>query len=119
MVAALRLILLSRGRRIITIMLVALASFTTMQAVNLDSNCVAGFSLLKNELREIWLRRISLKHAKAGYSYPTIRLPHTFSMLAGFQSKSIRPFITEYWPFSSISPKETALESRIARLAAA
>ena len=27
--------------------------------------------------------KISLHHAKAGYDYPTIRLPHTFSTLVG------------------------------------
>jgi hypothetical protein len=101
-------------------MLVALASFTTMQAVNLDSNFVAGFTLLKNELREIWLRRISLQHAKAGYSYPTIRLPHTFSMLAGLPIKIYQTIHNGVLAFLVvISPKEKALESRIARLAVA
>jgi hypothetical protein len=30
---------------------------------------------------------ISLQHAKVGYDYPTVRLPHTFSMLAGLPTK--------------------------------
>ena len=37
----------------------------------------------KHELLEIHRSKISLHHAKAGYSYPTIRLPHNFSKLAG------------------------------------
>ena len=31
--------------------------------------------------------KISLHRAKAGYSYPTIRLPHTFSLPAGLPIK--------------------------------
>ena len=37
----------------------------------------------KHELLEIRRSRVSLRRAKAGYSYPMIRLPYTFSMLAG------------------------------------
>ncbi len=38
--------------------------------------------LPKRELLQIHHSKISLHYAKEGYSYPTIRLPHTFSMLA-------------------------------------
>jgi hypothetical protein len=34
-------------------------------------------------LHEIHRSKISLHHARTDYNYPTIRLPHTFSMLAG------------------------------------
>src|SRR5665647_2491386 len=34
-------------------------------------------------LHEIHRSKISLHHAKADYDYPTIRLPHTLSTLAG------------------------------------
>jgi hypothetical protein len=36
---------------------------------------------------EVHRSKISLHHAKAGYSYPTIRLPHTFSKLAGLSTR--------------------------------
>lgn len=38
-------------------------------------------------LHEIHRSKISLHRAKAGYSYPTIRLPHTFSKLAGLPTR--------------------------------
>jgi hypothetical protein len=37
----------------------------------------------ESALLEIHRSKISLHHAKAGYDYPTIRLPHTLSKLAG------------------------------------
>ena len=40
-----------------------------------------------NELLEIHHSKISLHHAKSGYDYPTIRLPHTFSNLAGLSTR--------------------------------
>lgn len=40
-------------------------------------------AMTNDGLLEIHHSKISLHHAKAGYSYPTIRLPHTFSKLAG------------------------------------
>jgi hypothetical protein len=39
------------------------------------------------ELLEINRSKISLHRAKAGYDYPTIRLPHTFSKLAGLSTR--------------------------------
>jgi hypothetical protein len=38
-------------------------------------------------LHEIHRSKISLHQAKANYSYPTIRLPHSFSKLAGLQTR--------------------------------
>ena len=35
----------------------------------------------KHEMLEVHRSKISLHRAKAGYDYPTIRLPHTFSKL--------------------------------------
>jgi len=43
--------------------------------------------LPKQELLEVHHGKISLHHAKAGYSYPTIRLPHSFSKLAGLSTR--------------------------------
>jgi hypothetical protein len=40
-----------------------------------------------NELLEIHRGKISLHHAKTNYSNPTIRLPHTFSKLAGLPTR--------------------------------
>ena len=40
-------------------------------------------ALQKNELLEVYGSKISVHHAKKGFDYPTIRLPHTFSRLAG------------------------------------
>ncbi|MGD0717181.1 MAG: hypothetical protein ABR979_03840 [Halobacteriota archaeon] len=39
------------------------------------------------ELFEIHRSKISLHRAKADYNYPMIRLPHTFSMLAGLRTR--------------------------------
>jgi len=41
----------------------------------------------KNELLEIHRSKISVHYAKADYSYPTIRLPHTLSRLAGLPTR--------------------------------
>lgn len=38
-------------------------------------------------LLEIHHSKISLHHAKTGYDYPTIRLPHTFTKLAGLSTR--------------------------------
>jgi hypothetical protein len=44
-------------------------------------------ALRKHELFEIHRSKISLHHTKAGYNYPMIRLPHTFSKLAGLRTR--------------------------------
>jgi hypothetical protein len=38
-------------------------------------------------LLEVHRSKISLHRAKAGHDYPTIRLPHTFSMLTGLPTR--------------------------------
>ena len=38
-------------------------------------------------LLETYRSKISLHSAKSAYDYPTIRLPHTFSILAGLPTK--------------------------------
>jgi len=43
--------------------------------------------LPKHELLEVNRSKISLHRAKAGYSYPTIRLPYAFSKLAGLPTR--------------------------------
>jgi len=44
-------------------------------------------TLSTHELLEVRRSKISLHHAKADYSYPTMRLPHTFSKLAGLPTR--------------------------------
>jgi hypothetical protein len=58
-----------------------------MQAAepHLDSfNCGAPTNC---ELLELHSSKISLHYAKNGYNYPTIRLPHTYSCLAGLSTR--------------------------------
>jgi hypothetical protein len=70
---------------------------------------VANVTPVKNELLEIHRSRISLHHAKAGYSYPTIRLPHTFSVLAGLPTIIYQTVYEGALAFLVvISPKENA-----------
>jgi hypothetical protein len=47
----------------------------------------SDFAMPKHELLEIYRSKISVHHAKAGYSYPTIRLPYKFSKLAGLRTR--------------------------------
>jgi hypothetical protein len=77
----------SRARLITTIKCVTLASFCTMLAAEPTPNPCANAALPARESLEIHHSKISLHHAKAGYSYPTIRLPHTFAILAGLSTR--------------------------------
>ena len=47
----------------------------------------SDFAMPKHELSEINRNKFSVHHAKAGYSYPIIRLPHTLSTLIGLPSR--------------------------------
>lgn len=58
-----------------------------MLSTDFDSNNVVGFVQPKMDLLELYRCKISLHHAKSGYNYPTIRLPHTFSKLSGLPTK--------------------------------
>lgn len=58
-----------------------------MSAAEYCSGFFPALGLPKHELFEIHRSKISLHHAKNGYSYPTVRLPHTFSQLAGLPTK--------------------------------
>jgi len=62
-------------------------SCTTMLAAEQYSNLFAGVALHKRKPLQIHRSRISLHCAKAGYSYPTIRLPHYLSSLAGLSTR--------------------------------
>jgi hypothetical protein len=72
-------------------------------------------------LLEIHHSKISLRHAKAGYSYPMIGLPHTFSKLAGLSAKTYQTvydgslaFPTVIAPTENISktPKSSVFTQR-------
>jgi hypothetical protein len=68
----------------------------------------------KNELLEIHRSKISLNHAKTGYSYPTIRLPHQFSMFAGLSSRicqTVHDGALAFLVVVSSAPKENASET--------
>jgi len=66
----------------------------------------------KHELLEIHRSKISLHYAKAGYSYPTIRLPHTFSRLVGLYTRIYQTVYEGALAFLVIiSPNEKALKS--------
>jgi hypothetical protein len=63
-------------------------AFSTLVLIaDFDSNNVVGFIQPKVGLLETHHSKISLHRAKAGYNYPTIRLPHTLSALAGLSTK--------------------------------
>jgi hypothetical protein len=53
-----------------------------------NSNPFADVARLSNrEPLEVHRSKISLHHAKAGYDYPTIRLPYALSKLAGLPTR--------------------------------
>ncbi len=56
-----------------------------MLAAELDHK--GAFTSHDPTLSEIHSSTISLHHAKEGYNYPTIRLPHTLSKLAGLPTR--------------------------------
>ena len=58
-----------------------------MLIADFGSNNVVGFTQPKVGLLETHRSKISLHRAKAGDDYPTIRLPHTLSVLAGLPTK--------------------------------
>jgi hypothetical protein len=58
-----------------------------MSACEHWSKLVSSGAYPKNELQEIHRSKISLHHAKTGYNYPTIRLPHTFLRLVGLSTR--------------------------------
>ncbi len=82
-------------------------------------------------LSEIYGSTISLHHAKKGYDYPTIRLPHTLAKLAGLPTRIYQTFhggalafLVVIAPFSSKAEndfahsKSPALTWRRSRLSA-
>jgi hypothetical protein len=73
------------------------------------SELFADVALPKHELLEIHSSKISLRRAKEGYSYPTIRLPHVFSRLAGLSTCIYQTIYNGSLAFLTvISPTENA-----------
>jgi hypothetical protein len=63
-------------------------------------------------LSEVHRSKISLHHAKEGYSYPTIRLPYIFSKLAGLPTRIYQTIHNGALAFLVvISPDKKAINS--------
>lgn len=58
-----------------------------MLAAGHYSDISACGALPRTELLEVHRSKISVHRAKAAYRYPTIRLPHTLSKLAGLPTR--------------------------------
>jgi hypothetical protein len=72
-----------------------------------DLSLPSEVALPKAKPLQIHRSKISLHRAKEGYSYPTIRLPHTFSKLAGLSTKIYQTMYDGSLAFLTvISPKE-------------
>jgi hypothetical protein len=83
-----------------------------MLIANYDSNNLVGFTKGEMGLLETYRSKISLHRAKAGYSYPSIRLPHTFSLLAGLPTRIYQTVYDGALAFLVlVSPQEKTSES--------
>jgi hypothetical protein len=83
--------MLSRDWLITTLKFPVRTSSTIMLAAEHHLDFFADSALLpKQELLEVHHSKISLHRAKAGYDYPTIRLPHSFSKLAGLSTRILQ-----------------------------
>jgi len=81
-----------------------------MLAAGHSPNLFTYGAMPKRELLEVHHSKISLHRAKAGYDYPTIRLPHTFSKLAGLSTQIYQTIYEGSLAFLTvISPIENAL----------
>jgi len=101
--------MLSRERVITTIMCKASTSVAPMSATEHHPEIVTDISLPKHELLEVTRSKISLHRAKVGYYYPTIRLLHTFSQLAGLSTRIYQTIYDGSLAFLTvISPTENA-----------
>jgi hypothetical protein len=84
----------------------------TMLAAELYQDLFVYGAQPKHELLEIHHSKISLHCAKAGYSYPTIRLPYAFSKLAGLSTRIYQTVHEGALAFLVvISPAENASET--------
>lgn len=81
------IMVVAAGKRIIIINLAAQTTLTTMLAAEHYQDLRTDFAMPKQELLEIRRSKISLHHAKSGYNYPSIRLLHTLTKLAGLSTR--------------------------------
>jgi len=83
-----------------------------MLASELYSDLFNQRALPKNILLEVHRSKISVHHAKTGYAYPAIRLPHTFSRLIGLPTRIYQTVHDGALAFLVvISPQEKASEN--------
>jgi hypothetical protein len=75
-----------------------------MLAAERHTELFSDITLPKNELLEIHRSRVSLHNAKEGYNYPTIRLPHTFTKLAGLPTRIYQTIHNESLAFLVVIP---------------
>ncbi len=77
---------------------------------------ITNSALPRHELLEIHRSKISIHRAKAGYSYPTVRLPYAFSKLAGLSTRIYQTVHDGALAFLMVvSPIETASENAAER----
>jgi hypothetical protein len=101
---------LSRARLITTIKVLN-AIGTIMSAVAYCPDVFTEDTFPNHELFEIHRSKISLQRAKAGYNYPTIRLPHTFSKLVGLSTRIYQTVHEGALAFLVVISKGAAIES--------
>jgi hypothetical protein len=68
-----------------------------------------------HELLEIHRSKISLHHAKSGYDYPSIRLPHTLTKLAGLSTSVYQTVHNEALAFLVVVSSSYKSEKRSAK----
>ncbi|HEX7514682.1 MAG TPA: hypothetical protein VF393_03735 [archaeon] len=81
------IIVVAAGKRIIIIKWAAQTTLTTMLVAEHYQDLRTDFAMPKQELLGIHRSKISLHHAKSGYNYPSIRMPHTLTKLAGLSTR--------------------------------
>jgi hypothetical protein len=100
---------LSRARLITTIKCPAPAFSTIMLAAEHSPDILSDVKLPNQGLWEVHRSKISLHRAKAGYDYPTIRLPYIYAKLAGLSTRIYQTIYDGSLAFLTvISPTENA-----------
>jgi hypothetical protein len=84
-----------------------------MLTAEYNSNPFTDVARLSNhELLEVHHSKISIHHAKAGYDYPAIRLPFTFSGLIGLLTRIYQTVHDEHlrfwWLCHQLAPPQKA-----------
>jgi len=102
---------LSRARLIIRIKCSSQYPSAIMLVAEPYSELFADAALPNLELLEVHRSKISLHHAKVGYSYPMIRLPHTLSTLSGLPTRIYQTVHDGALAFLVVISKGAAKES--------